>query len=565
MKVRRWLRLLCRIGKVAFPEKGLAFLGFLLLCVMGCSGWEPETHVVPPAAPYVPSPPAIHLIIRDGDSLSPLPARAIVYPLAGTPKPNFKSDGATASVYAPGVIGSPEGVLLMSGEATFPIPVGTYELWILQGTEYELVKKAVSVTEDKITEVDVTLEHTVHTGDWLAADMHIHTQRSFDSKLLAAHRVISEVTSGIQVIVPTEHGSHNDLSEYVKLLNYSSRAVSIPGSEYNFQGGHAGIYPVVYDPTGFQGGAPPWQEWPKPNMADPETYFPLIHVQNGNPLIVINHPRLPPDLGYFLNISWKPGMVLKTAHLFEGIEVLNGYAMRPFDVADLLHDWFTLLNQGYRIAGLGNSDTHRIDWLRAGYPRTWLGLPTQDPARVLPSDLREAILAQRAIASNGPFVQLTIDGKTLGQTARAESGKVTAKIVADAPAWIDLTRLQIYTNGALTKEIPITNRAHPALQAELSLNVPTDGWVLVLALGDQALPIDVIGAVNGGQALPIAFTNPIWIDADGDGKVTPPNTVPARPLPWKQAALSKEERPRMWETIHAPLDCEPFDYPEWLN
>lgn len=544
----------------------MRWLWSLLFPLVSCSHDPSVDHVVPPTTPPVPSPPAIHFVVRDGDSMMPMPARAIVYPTMGTAKPDFKSDGLTASVLAPGVIGSPEGVLLVSGDGTVGVPAGTYDLWLLQGLEYELVKKSVVVAQDAVTEVDVTLEHSVKTGGYLSADMHIHTKRSFDSKLLAAHRVISEVTSGVQVIVPTEHGFHNDLSELIKSLDYSLRAVSIPGSEYNFQGGHAGIYPVVFDPNGQFWGAPPWQEWPKPNMADPETYFPLIHMQQGNPLVVVNHPRLPPDLGYFLNIRWKPGMPLSTAGLFDGIEVLNGYAMRPPDIADLLLDWFALLNQGLRLTGLGNSDTHRIDWLRGGYPRTWLGLPTTEPARVLPSDLRDAIVKQRAVASNGPFVNLTVDQKELGQTVSVKGGKVVASITADAPLWIDLSRLQVYVNGSLVKEIPITNRSHPALRTDIQLDISSDGWIVVLALGDVPLPTDVIGAVNGGAALPIGFTNPIWLDADGDGKVTPSNAVPVRPLPWKQAALRAGfDRASLFETLHAPLDCEPFEYPDWLK
>ena len=123
-------------------------------------------------------------------------------------------------------------------------------------------------------------------------------------------------------------------------------------------------------------------------MADPETYFPPDSHAAGESSGGGQSSALAADLGYFLNIRWKPGMPLSTAGLFDGIEVLNGYAMRPPDIADLLLDWFALLNQGLRLTGLGNSDTHRIDWLRGGYPRTWLGLPTTEPARVLPSDLK---------------------------------------------------------------------------------------------------------------------------------------------------------------------------------
>ena len=538
-----------------------------LLLLAACGDHEPSAMIVAPEVPpLVPKPPAIHIVLRDGDSMMPMPGRAIIYPVGSTPKPDFKSDGATASVIAQGVIGAPEGVLLVTGEGTVGVPTGTYDLLLLQGTEYESVRKTVTVAADAVTQVDVTLEHSVKTDGWLAADMHLHTKRSFDSKLLAAHRVVSEVVSGVHVLVPTEHGFHYDFSDLIKSLDYGQRAVSIPGSEYNFQGGHAGIYPVVYDPTGPFLGAPPWQEWPKPNMADPETYFPLIHQQAGSPLVVINHPRLPPDLGYFLNIRWRPGLPLSTAGLFDGMEILNGYAMRPPEVADLLHDWFTLLNQGLRVVGLGNSDSHRIDWLRAGYPRTWLQFPTSEPSRLLPSDLREAILKMRAVASNGPFVMLSVDGKGLGETVSVKGGMITATITADAPGWVDLTRLQIYRNGVLAQEIPITGRKHPALSTQVMLNVPADGWIVVLALGDLPLPSDVIGAVNGGQALPIALTNPIWLDADGDGKVTPSNMVPLRPLPWKQAALKAgSERGQILELLHAPLDCEPFEYPEWLR
>ena len=74
----------------------------------------------------------IHFVVRDGDSMMPMPARAIVYPTMGTAKPDFKSDGLTASVLAPGVIGSPEGVLLVSGDGTVGVPAGTYDLWLLQ-------------------------------------------------------------------------------------------------------------------------------------------------------------------------------------------------------------------------------------------------------------------------------------------------------------------------------------------------------------------------------------------------------------------------------------------------
>src|SRR5262249_34663994 len=156
-------------------------------------------------------------------------------------------------------------------------------------------------------------------------------------------------------------------------------------------------------PRGKLFGAPDWEIWPWHHIS-PEHYFPEIHALPGQPLIVINHPRMPPDLGYFHNLRWTPGEPLPGIDLFDGLEVLNGYENSPRETTRLLRDWFYLLNQGKRLVGLGNSDTHRINWLRAGYPRSWLRLATADPARLLPTDLREGLLGMRAIASNGPWV-----------------------------------------------------------------------------------------------------------------------------------------------------------------
>lgn len=512
--------------------------------------------------------PAIHVRVRNSDGLELLPSRLIITPVAPTLWPDLHNDGATARMLTPDVLGITDGAILVGGEGTLPIREGTYDILVTQGPEFEQVRQQVTVAGKAIAELDVVLQHSVRTDGWLAADMHIHTSRSFDSKLAPAHRVISEVGAGIEVMVPTDHIWHHDLQSYVAALGYSERAVSIPGSEYGFLSGHLGVYPVQVDPAGKLWGAPDWQVWENWRNLPGNVVFPLIHSLPGQPVAVVNHPRLLPDLGYFTNIGWPhyPGEPLDTAGQFEGLEVLNGYDAWPGGAQSLLRDWFFLLSGGYRVTAIGSSDTHRMDWLTSGYPRTWLKLSTDVPSYVLPGDLRDAVANNRAVASTGPWLQLLVDGADVGSTITPQGDSVQVKIIADAASWIDLSRVQLYHNGALIKEWAVTARTHPALVVEATVPVSGDGWLVAMASGDAPLPTAVIGNVLSGRVKPLAVTNAVRIDKDGDGKVQPPPLAgQPQPFGFASAMLAPEPEPPVDRNLHVPLDCEPDAYLEWLQ
>jgi hypothetical protein len=518
--------------------------------------------------------PALDVRVRRSDDLTLLPSRVIILAVPPTRPLDLHRDGATARILSADALAITDGVLLVTGQALLPLPAGTYDVTFLQGPEYEQVSRRVTIDGKAVVKLDAVLEHSVATPGWLAADMHLHTSRSFDSRLLPAHRVISEVAAGVELLVPTDHVWHNQLQPYVEALGYAERAVSIPGSEYGFRYGHLGVYPVEFDPQGELWGAPSWELYENWGNLTDELVFPMIHGLPGQPLVVINHPRLLPDLGYFIHLGWPhtPDEPLKTAGMFEGLEVLNGYQSGPAELSALLRDWFFLLSGGYRIAGLGNSDTHRMDWLTSGYPRTWLRLITDEPSRLVPNDLRDTLLAMRAVASTGPFLKLRVDGHEIGETFSPPGSTVTVEVEADAASWIDLSRVLIYHNGVMVREFAIVPpRSHPALRQQLTLPVTSDGWIVAMAVGDQPLPTAVIGAVGGGMTRPFAFTNPVWLDFEGDGKVQPPPLLPGPP-PMPFGALSLRELETEQQTarvgaaaLHAPLDCAPDVYLEWLE
>jgi hypothetical protein len=306
------------------------------------------------------------ITVDDEDTGAPVPARVIFRPppgsgfadslISGTVDP-LSPGSYTGSLVSPGVIGSPEGVLLASGRGVVPVPAGTYQLFITRGPEYEAVQQTVTVAAGAAEVVQATLVRSVDTRGWLAADMHVHTGNSFDSQLLPERRVISMVTNGVEVVVATDHNVFTDLGPVAAGLGYGADLIgTIVGDEFNFAEGHGGAYPMPYDATQAGGGAPPYENLVNGNCPEPmvgincytaSIAFPFMHSKLlGTSVVTVNHPWWGNgDLGYFTNIEWGAGTQnplpkrLKTAGLFDAIEILNGYQSYDVPENNLLADW----------------------------------------------------------------------------------------------------------------------------------------------------------------------------------------------------------------------------------
>ena len=90
-----------------------------------------------------------------------------------------------------------------------------------------------------------------------------------------------------------------------------------------------------------------------------------------------------------------------------------------------------------------------------------------------------------------------------------------------AAPWVPVSNLRVYVNAALERKIPI--RAGET--SELSLDFERDSFVTVEVEGDADASFE---AVNPGFRS-FAFTNPIFVDADGDGEWTAPGLPASLP------------------------------------
>lgn len=255
-----------------------------------------------------------------------------------------------------------------------------------------------------------------------------------------------------------------------------------------------------------------------------------------------------------------------------------------------LGDWFNLLNQGRFKSATADSDTHTTLLSQAGGPRNFVAASTDTPGDLDEAELAASVTGGRLIGTNAPFVRIQVEGEegqtaglALGepQLVRATSGQVTVRLGIQSPLWAEFDTVEIYAN---TVPLPVPDRnfhgvtvprysATPnlvlragtdfevatvtvdpelpgAARLQADLEIPLvferDTWIVVLISGTDGVsrplwpysPEELASDGNGslddltdgnlgeGGNLSLAFTNPLYVDVDGNGQFDPPFELP---------------------------------------
>ena len=228
----------------------------------------------------------------------------------------------------------------------------------------------------------------------------------------------------------------------------------------------------------------------------------------------------------------------------------------------VVETWMTMLDRGKSPTGMGASDSHHLLGDEPGYARTyvWVGDGNDVPGGYTRDEVVAGIRAHHAIATTGPFITMNVGDKMIGDQV-SMSGPVSVAIAVKAPSWAPVDHLRVYSNGgAIVADVAIPAPG-TSFTTTISVPPPTSGadmWIVAEVTGDsnefpvnsatEFPPLDVsviIGALASGIDLsslpiaaklkppalhfskPLAITNPIFIDTNGDGKWTPPQP----PLP----------------------------------
>ena len=452
--------------------------------------------------------------VLDADTGSPLTARLLVHGIDGTLDPSFGPD-YRASGAGP-IIDS------LHGEVATPLSTGHYRVSATRGIEWSIDAKTVDVVSGRSATVDLSLRHVVATPGVVSCDLHVHARPSFDSPVLAEDRVLSLVGAGIDFAVPSEHNLIGDYGSALEALDLTRDLATVQGVEITTffpRFGHFGLFP-------YAGPKPPPYKATNVNAV-----FNFAHKFAPGAVLQVNHPRLKKGIGYFdvfrFDPKKPPPYGMRTD--FDTLEVYNGYdGNEPARVDAVMRDWFSLLNQGHRYAATGSSDSHRIQYQWAGYPRTMALVPEwaagDRGAPVDPQAVVAAVKKGHAFVTSGPMIELEIGGARPGEEIATDDAVVHGHLRVRAAPWVDVSSGEILVGGKSVEAFAIPARPlalGPELgdrgeveartiryDADVSVPVgPESTWVVVVVRGDRKMD-DVLPFM---PVPPRAFTNPIYI------------------------------------------------------
>ena len=478
----------------------------------------------------------IRITTRDASTGLKIPARVRIVGERGASSPELGPDWSAS--------GAGDAVVMIDGEATVPVPTGAYRVVVTHGPEWTMFEEVVDVTETYRPDVRATLSHVVAPEAWVPCELHLHAAPSPDSQVPLTDRVASLLVEGIRFVVPTDHNIVTTYEPTIASLERDAQTITTAsGVEATTDlpiYGHFNAFPVPFleDATG--NGAVPFEG------TTPTSLFASLRALGPEVLVQVNHPRLEGGIGYFDRMGYDAASGAAIGPYsadFDLLEVWNGYDLaRPDEMLRVFRDWLAMLGRFRRVVATGNSDSHNIRYTWAGYPRTYVR--TADGAST-PSLVFAALRAGHAFVTSGPFLEATIGTSGPGETAALTDGVARVHVVVRAPPWMDVSTLEIWSGGALVRSETIgsavAERA-PARRAQrasavsaelpvirfvgdLDVELSGDGYVVVLVRGARTMDL-----YFGRNAIPpIAFTNPIWIDAGGDGIAADPGDAAPSP------------------------------------
>ena len=464
----------------------------------------------------------LHVKIVDDDTNAALTARLLVHGIDGTVDPSFGPDYRAS--------GAGPVVDALRGAVTTPLPSGHYRVSATKGIEWSIDATDIEIGPGTVSEVVLRPRHVVPTPGVLGCDLHVHARPSFDTPVTPEDRVLSLVAAGVDFAVPTEHNLVGDYSSALETLDLGRELLSVPGVEVTTVSkgfGHFGVFPFPTDAP-----VPPFRHttmaaiFRAVRTGDPARYFQL------------NHPRLPRGIGYFNKIAFDPNAPregIRARIDFDGIEVYNGYDTElPHRIEQVMRDYWALLNFGWRYVATGSSDSHRIQFHWAGYPRTMV---TVDPDATDESDVRPAdplivvanVKKGHAVVTSGPMIEFQLAGAHPGDEVVTGDDRLHGHVRVRAAPWIDVTHVEVVVGtvggssrtlqsfavsprevqvgpepGSLEEAQDRTIRLDRDLEAPVG---PDNGWVQIIARGDRRMD-DVLPFM---PVPPLAFTNPVYV------------------------------------------------------
>ena len=412
---------------------------------------------------------------------------------------------------------------------------GKYNVIVSHGPEYDATFTTVEIRRAETTVLEASLKRTVDTRGWISADFHSHSSPSGDNTGSQFGRVLNLLAEHIEFGPCTEHNRINSYSPHLRRLNSTHLLATCTGIELTGNPlpiNHQNAFPLVHKPHTQDGGGPVTDTNPVVQIER------LAFWDNGSDKLVQgNHPRLVQMLSDRNQDGKYDGGFEKMFDFMDVVEVHpptgiltppSGPRAGRADRNPIFH-WLQMLNLGYRTTGVVNTDAH-YNFHGSGWLRNYLHSSTDDPAKVKTMDMVHSAEQGHVMMTTGPFLEaaITAEGSPTrylpGDDVSAHNKRVTLHIRVQCANWLDINRVLVVLNGRHGKNLNFRRRRHAdkfgrgvvKFEASIPLELTQDTHVIVVAAGEGLRLGPVMGDVRG-KAMPIAVTNPIFVDVDGGG------------------------------------------------
>ncbi|HBE68187.1 MAG TPA: hypothetical protein DDW52_08570 [Planctomycetaceae bacterium] len=430
-------------------------------------------------------------------------------------------------------------VYTANGRFTQELDPGEYLAIVSHGNEYDAAFLDISVESQRIVDLRVSLARTVDTTGWVSTEYHSHSSPSGDNVSHQTGRVLNLLAEHIEFAPCTEHNRIDTYTDDLLRLGATSQMATCTGMELT--GGplpinHQNAFPLLHYPMRQDGGGPQTDTDPVKQIER------LAMWDNASEKVVqTNHPNLPQILGD-RDLDGKPddgfrGML----GWMDVIEIHPPQAIFEAPPADIspqeksknrIFAWMQLLNLGYRIPGVVNTDAH-YNFHGSGWLRNYVVSSSDEPSEISVDEMVKATQRGNLTMTTGPFLEVgafagsaRLDNKVAIPGEDLETSEpVQVWVRVQCANWFEVNRVQVFANGRPLPNANFTRATHPKLFSDDTVrfqhNIPLgkfeeDTHIIVATIGENLTLGQVMGPEQG-KLPPVAVSNPIFVDLNGDG------------------------------------------------
>ncbi|MBV8495833.1 MAG: CehA/McbA family metallohydrolase, partial [Gammaproteobacteria bacterium] len=397
-----------------------------------------------------------------------------------------------------------------SGDDLIEVPAGTVRIELMKGLERKPEQRTVEVHANAVTEVAVTLPARPwpdRPGEhWVSADVHVHMNYGGHYRNTPAHLVQQAQAEDLGIVEQLIVNKEQRIPD----IAYSGRGVDpastadtliVHGQEFHTSyWGHLGI-------LGPHGGMllPGYAGYPNTAAASlAPTNADVADLAHAEAALV----------GYVHPYEEEPKPLTAPTHTdADGFPVDVALGKVDYvEVVSFAHHqatasvWYRLLNLGFRIpAAAGTDAMANYAVLRGpvGLNRVYASVPE---GNLTSEAWLSALKAGRTFATNGPLLDLSIDGHHIGDTLALERAR-PVPFTARMRSIVPVDHAQLVCNGRVARELTL-NSHRDALEASGTAPLAQSGWCVLRAFTARAeYPIL--------DNFVYATTSPVYVSVNG--------------------------------------------------